>query len=139
MKLAECGCCAGDMQKKLASLRERVAQNAVVQDGETPHEDPNLLLEEAVSLLRELEGLVFKINQANLASKLPDGRSLTEAIARCDTLIQQHSLVQAAIACATDKEPEADATASARSSGSPPSTCRSSSGSRKTCRRRSAS
>jgi hypothetical protein len=105
MKLAEALLLRGDMQKKLASLRERVAQNAVVQDGETPHEDPNQLLEEAVSLLRELEGLVFKINQANLASKLPDGRSLTEAIARRDTLTQQHSLVQAAIA-ATHKEPE---------------------------------
>jgi hypothetical protein len=46
MKLAGALLLRGDMQKKLASLRERVAQNAVVQDGETPHEDPNQLLEE---------------------------------------------------------------------------------------------
>ena len=105
MKLAEGLLLRSDMQKKLASLRERVSQNVLVQEGETPHEDPNALIEEAVSLLRELEALVFKINQANLANKLPDGRTLTEAIARRDTLAQQHSLLQAALA-ATRQEPD---------------------------------
>ena len=41
MKLAEALLLRGDMQKKLASLRERIGQNAVVQEGEQPHEDPN--------------------------------------------------------------------------------------------------
>jgi len=93
------------MQKKLASLRERVGQNAVVQEGDEPHEDPSKLIDEAFSVLKELESLVFRINQANLQNKLPDGRSLTEAIARRETLAARHSLLQHAIA-STQREPD---------------------------------
>lgn len=64
---------AGGMQKKLASLRERIGQNAVVQEGEQVHEDPNKLLKKAVEVLGELERLVFAINRGKLA----DERSLT--------------------------------------------------------------
>jgi len=105
VKLAEALLLRADMQKKLASLRERVARNAVVQDGEKPHEDPNTLIKEAIGLLRDMEKLVAKINKANLSHKLPDGRTLTEAIAMRDMLVQQHSLLQAAIAGST-KEPD---------------------------------
>ena len=105
MKLAEALLLRADMQKKLASLRERIGQNAVVQDGDTPHEDPNKLLKEAVEVLQELEELVFKINEANLQNSLPDGRSLTQAIARRETLAAQHSLLTHAIA-GTRKEPD---------------------------------
>jgi hypothetical protein len=97
MKLAEALLLRADMQKKLASLRERISQNAVVQDGEKPHEEPNALLKEAFEVLGQFERLVYAINRANLTNKLPDGRTLTEAIARRDTLMQQHSLLQAAI------------------------------------------
>jgi len=105
MKLAEALLLRADMQKKLASLRERIGQNAVVQDGDEPHEDPAKLINEASSVLKEIETLVFGINQANLQNKLPDGRSLTEAIARRDTLTAQHSLLQHAIG-STQKEPD---------------------------------
>jgi hypothetical protein len=98
MKLAEALLLRADLQKKLASLRERIGQNAVVQEGEQPHEDPNRLLKEAVEILAQFERLVFAINRANLTNKLPDGRTLTEAIARRDALAQQHALLQAAIA-----------------------------------------
>lgn len=105
MKIAEALLLRADLQKKLASLRERIAQNAVVQEGDTPPEDPNGLLKEAVAVLQELETLVCKINQANLRQRLPDGRTLTEAVARRETLVAQHSLWQHAIA-ATHKEPD---------------------------------
>jgi len=104
MKLAEALLLRGDIQKKLASLRERIAKNGVVQEGDAPHEDPNGLLKEAFGVLEELERLIASINLANLKHTLPDGRTLTEAIARRDTLIQRHSLLQGAIA-ATQKEP----------------------------------
>lgn len=105
MKIAEALLLRADMQKKLASLRERIGQNAVVQEGDAPHEDPSELMAEAFSVLQELESLVFRINQANLQNNLPDGRSLTQAIARRDTLAAQHSLLQHAIA-STQKEPD---------------------------------
>ena len=105
MKITEALMLRADMQKKLASLRERIGQNAVVQEGDKPHEDPSKLLKEAFAVLQELESLIFRINQANLQNQLPDGRSLTEAIARRDTLAAQHSLLQYAIAN-TQKEPD---------------------------------
>ena len=105
MKIAEALLLRADMQKKLASLRERVAKNAVVQQGDEPHEDSAKLLEQAFAVLKELESLVFKINQANLENALADGRSLTQAISRRDTLAAQHSLLQYAIE-STQREPD---------------------------------
>ncbi|MBM4039499.1 MAG: septicolysin [Planctomycetes bacterium] len=105
MKLAEALMLRADMQKKLASLRERITQNAVVQEGDTPAEDPAKLMKEAVGVLDELERLVTRINSANQASKLPDGRTLMQAIARRDALVQQHALICAAIA-GTKREPD---------------------------------
>lgn len=105
MKLAQALLLRGDIQKKIASLRERIAKNVLVQEGDAPHEDPNQLLHEAVSAMAELQNLVIAINTANLNHRLPDGRTLTEAMAARDALIQQHALWQAAIS-ATQREPD---------------------------------
>jgi hypothetical protein len=94
-----------DIQKKLASLRERVGNNAVVQEGEAPHEDPAKLLDEAMGALKELEAIVVRINRANQATRLADGRSLMEEIAHRDTLVGRHSLLKYAIEH-THKEPD---------------------------------
>jgi hypothetical protein len=105
MKLAEGLLLRADLQKKLASLRERIVANAVVQDGEKPQEDPKKLLSEAAAVQDELEALVERIHRTNLTTKLPDGRTLTAALARRDTLIARHALLVAAIAGAR-KEPD---------------------------------
>lgn len=104
MKLAEALLLRADIQKKLASLRERIVANALTQEGSTPSQDPNAMLLEAAGTIDELESLVAAINVANLANNLPDGRSLTVAIAHRDSLVQRHGLLAAAIA-ATQKEP----------------------------------
>jgi len=105
MKLAEALLLRADTQKKIASLRERIVANAVVQKGDKPHEDPEKLMKEAFGAISDLESLIAKINETNLRSKLPDGRSLTRAIANRDTLASQHALISTAIAGAR-KEPE---------------------------------
>lgn len=105
MTLAEALLIRSDMQKKLVSLRERIAQSAVVQQGEKPHEDPAKLLSEAVGVLRELEALTIRIDAANLQSKLPDGRTIAAAVAHRAMLMQHHSLLAVSIA-ATRKEPD---------------------------------
>ena len=105
MKLAEALLLRSDMKKKLASLRERVLANAVVQQGEKPHEDPAKLIKEAVGVLEAMESLVLTINTANLSHKLDDGRTLAAVIARRDKLVQQHSLLEAAIVGA-NREPD---------------------------------
>lgn len=105
MKLAEALLLRGDLQKKMASMRERIARNGLVQEGNTPLEDPHVLLDEANAVVQELEKMVLAINAANLANSLPDGRSLTAAIAERDSLIQRHALLQTAIS-STQKEPD---------------------------------
>ena len=51
MKLAEALMIRGDLQTKLASLRERIANNAQVDEGDTPREDPQELLAQAFGLV----------------------------------------------------------------------------------------
>ena len=105
MKLAEALLLRADMQKKVASLRERIGKYAVVQEGEVPHEDPSDLLAEANGVLDDLEKLLYRINEANLKNKLKDGRNITQVLAQRDMLIQRHAILQAAIS-GTTKPPE---------------------------------
>lgn len=105
MKIAEALLLRADMKKKLASLRERIAANALVQDKEKPHEDPAKLIKEAIGVLEELEAIGLRVDAANQSTKLADGRSLASAVAHRDTLAQHHSLLQVAIA-ASRKEPD---------------------------------
>jgi len=105
MKLAEALLLRSDLQKKIASLRDRIVANAVVQEGDAPHEKPADLMKQAVGALGDLETLVTKINRANLKTKTGRGKSLTEAIAHRDMLAAQHALYIAAIG-GSKKEPE---------------------------------
>ena len=105
MKLAEALLLRADTQKKIASLRDRIVSNAVVQQGDKPHEKPAELMKQAVGALGDLEDLVTKINRTNLSAKLADGRSLTDAIAHRDMLTAKHALYVAAIA-GSKKEPD---------------------------------
>ncbi|MEG0677823.1 MAG: DIP1984 family protein [Comamonas sp.] len=103
MKLAEALLLRADLKKKLASLRERINRNAILQEGETPKEKVSDLLAEASSTLQEQQKLVRTINATNESIKLTDGRLLADILAQRDTLIAHHSLLVAAIA-ATHKD-----------------------------------
>lgn len=103
MKLAEALLLRADLNQKLASLRERINRNAIVQEGETPKEKVEDLLAEATSVLEEQQKLVRTINAANESTKLADGRLLADVLALRDTVIARHSLLTATIA-ATHKD-----------------------------------
>ena len=103
MKLAEALLLRADLNKKLASLRERINRNAIVQEGETPKEKVEDLLAQAKSALEEQQKLVRTINAANESTRLADGRLLADVLALRDTLIARHSLLTATIA-ATHKD-----------------------------------
>ena len=103
MKLAEALLLRADLNKKLASLRERINRNAIVQEGETPKEKVEDLLAEATSALEEQQKLVRTINAANESTRLADGRLLADVLALRDTLIAQHSLLISTIG-ATNKD-----------------------------------
>jgi hypothetical protein len=97
MKLAEGLLLRADLQKKLNSLRERVVQNALVQEGDVARENPQTLMAEAEEVIVQLQALVAKINRCNLANKIADGRTITDALAQRDSLAQRHALITAAI------------------------------------------
>ena len=46
MKLAEALNLRADLQKRIAALKDRLIRNAKVQEGDTPSEDPVMLLKE---------------------------------------------------------------------------------------------
>lgn len=86
MKLGEALTLRSQLQVKFQQLRERLKASALVQEGESPPEDPSMLLGELESVAGELEDLIARINKTNLATSLRDGMTLTEALARRDHL-----------------------------------------------------
>jgi hypothetical protein len=55
MKLAEALIERADLQKKISEIEERLDRVSKVQEGETPAEDPNLLLKELTNCYNTLE------------------------------------------------------------------------------------
>jgi Family of unknown function (DUF6847) len=105
MKLAEALLLRADIQKKLTSLQARAQKYALVQEGERPAEDPQAILREVEDVTGELQRLVFAINRANLQHKIKTGETLTEALAKRDTLVLRHSTLEGVIgACARPPE-----------------------------------
>jgi hypothetical protein len=101
MKLAEALLLRAELQKKLASLQARLAKNAVVQDGDKPHEKPDRLLKQAIEVLGKLNQVIAAIHLANLKNKIRDGDSLTEALTKRDILVLYHGILQGVINAAT--------------------------------------
>ena len=61
MKLAEALQERADLNKKISDLQGRLNQNSLVQEGEIPNEDPNVLMQ-------ELEAAIARLN-ANYSGK----------------------------------------------------------------------
>jgi hypothetical protein len=97
MKLAEALLLRSDIQKKLASLQARAQRYAVVQEGERPPEEPQAILRQIDFVAEELQRLVFAINRANLRHKVASGETLTEALAKRDSLVQRHRILQSVV------------------------------------------
>ena len=85
MKLAEALQLRGDLQKRMMQLSDRLMQNARVQEGEKPAEDPEALLAEYESCAGQLEELMARINRTNCETRTEKG-TLTELLAKRDCL-----------------------------------------------------
>ena len=85
MKLAEALAERADLQKRVEQTKSRLKNNAWVQEGERPAEDPVALDGELAALCDQLERLVTRINLTNAAA-LEDGESITALLARRDAL-----------------------------------------------------
>ena len=65
MKLATALSERADLQKRISELSVRLNNNAKVQEGEAPSEDPSALLLELDGCLTRLEELMARINKTN--------------------------------------------------------------------------
>lgn len=102
MKLASALSERADIQRRLSELSGRLANNAKVQDGDTPAENPEKLLAELDNLMTRLEELISRINLTNSLTKT-DGITLTELISRRDCLKKRISLMRGFLNAASEK------------------------------------
>jgi hypothetical protein len=96
MKVAEALALRADAARRVEQLRSRIVSNARYQEGEEPAEDARALLAEAGRVVDELETLIRRINRTNAAAHLDPDRTVTDALARRDTLRLRHAIVSAA-------------------------------------------
>ena len=99
MKLAEALNQRADLQKRIAQLKERLSNNAKVQEGDEPAEKPADLFRELDGSLRELENLIVRINRTNQET-VWEGKTLTEMIAGKDVLSLQLSVLRSVLEAA---------------------------------------
>lgn len=75
-----------DAQKRFEQLKQRLQQNARVQEGDTPAEAPADLLAEIEQVAVELTRLIQQINRTNSGVLLAPGQTLADALAARDVL-----------------------------------------------------
>jgi len=102
MKLANALSERADVQKRLQQLAVRMNNNAKVQEGQKPAEDPAALLKELDALCGRMEKLVAAINLTN-SRTVADGVSLTELLSRRDALKQRMSILRSFLDTASSK------------------------------------
>ena len=93
MKLATALSERADIQRRISELQSRLNNNAKVQEGDEPAEDPKLLLKELDALLERLEWLIAKINLTNSATCW-EGKTMTELLARRDCLSKRLAVLR---------------------------------------------
>ena len=103
MKLAQALLERADLQRRLQQLSQRMQQNAVYQEDESPSENPEELLAEYRRTAEQWQHLVTQINLANSKITLQNGETMTAALATRDRLKQEHT---ALIALANAALPE---------------------------------
>lgn len=102
MKLASALSERADIQRRLSELSNRLANNAKVQEGDSPAEDPQALLSEMDSMIDRLETLIYRINMTN--SKVEsDGVSMTMLLARRDCMKKRLAMLRGFLDCASSK------------------------------------
>ena len=86
VKLANALSQRSELQTRIRQLEVRLNNNAQVQEGEQPAEDPVELLKELEADYARLEELISAINRTNNSTRLEDGATLTDLLARRDCL-----------------------------------------------------
>ena len=89
MKLAEALILRANAQNDIESIKRRLLNNAKVQDGEEPSENPGELLSILDSLITNLEDLIKKINKTNSTTVVDGAKTISDLITEKDCLIKK--------------------------------------------------
>ena len=97
MRLAEALIQRADYPKRIEQLRQRIVNNAKVQEGDAPAEDPNALLAQMETIAADLQSLIQRINRTNAATTLNEAeQTIADAIAERDIMRVRHGVYLAA-------------------------------------------
>ncbi len=102
MKLATALSERADLQRRISELSVRLNNNAKVQEGETPAEDPAALLDELDGCLTRLEELIARINKTNNLTA-DGGLTITDLIARRDCLRERVRILREFLNAASER------------------------------------
>lgn len=104
MKLAEALILRADLQKRLEQVRARLYNNVLIQEGETPSEEPKDLLREFMNIQDQLTTLIKAINRTNNQTPFNEELTISEALVERDALLAKRSLYFSAAAHASEKQ-----------------------------------
>lgn len=93
MKLAEALALRAEMKTKINNIHSRLNQNAKVQEGEKPAENPYILIAELDNVSDEMAKLIKNINYTNCMT-VENGVSLTDMIAKKDVMQKKISVLR---------------------------------------------
>ena len=102
MKLATALSERADLQRRISELAGRLNQNAKVQEGDEPAENPKDLLAELDGCLGRLEELIARINRTNNETT-HENMTLTDLIARRDCLKERIRIMRDFLNASSDK------------------------------------
>ena len=103
MKLAEALILRADLQKRMEQIRNRLRNNILIQEGEDPSEDPEILFQEFINTQKELTEIIKKINKTNNTTKFNEKWMLSDALVERDALIQRRSIYSSAVDQASER------------------------------------
>ncbi len=101
MKLANALAQRSELQTRIRQLGSRLSDNALVQEGESPAEDPQELLQELERCYVRLEEFIARINRTNNETKVESGETLTQLLARRDCLTSKVDILRHFLSCAS--------------------------------------
>jgi len=89
MKLAEALILRADLQKRIEQLKNRIKNNTMVQEGDSPNENPEELLDELEMCIRELTDIIKRINRTNSQTMFDEDMTIADALAERDGIWEQ--------------------------------------------------
>ena len=102
MKLAMALSERADLQRRISELGVRLNNNAKVQEGEKPSENPEELLKELDDCVNRLEELMSRINRTNNETKTGN-QTITDLIAKRDCLQKRIGIMRGFLNVASEK------------------------------------